>query len=149
MQQLRTLSKHHQLRLHRGIIMDNSKLIKWAVGLGIVTAITTTTLVMAQTSKGGSVSKQRYSQMIIDMPDGDLRPLLAVAVEEGEARGRLTGAAAKQVEAKFGVGHTVMVKVLRTQEMINGCPKVIAKYYEEGSQTQYEVPIKVCAKNGG
>ena len=127
--------------------MDNSKLIKWAVGLGIVTAITTTTLVMAQTSKGGSVSKQRYSQMIIDMPDGDLRPLLAVAVEEGEARGRLTGAAAKQVEAKFGVGHTVMVKVVRTQEMINGCPKVIAKYYEEGSQTQYEVPIKVCAKN--
>ena len=129
--------------------MDNSKLIKWAVGFGIVTAITTTTLVMAQTSKGGSASKQRYSQMIIDMPDGDLRPLLAVAVEEGEARGRLTGAAAKQVEAKFGVGHTVMVKVLRTQEMINGCPKVIAKYYEEGSQTQYEVPIKVCAKNGG
>ena len=128
--------------------MDNSKWIKWAVGFGIVSVITTTTLVMAQTSKGGvKVDKHRYSQMIIDMPDGDIRPLLAVAVEEGEARGRLTGAAAKQVESKFGVGHTVMVKVIRTQEMINGCPKVIAKYYEEGSQTQYEVPIKVCAKN--
>ena len=131
--------------------MDNKVLIKWAIGFGMVSVIiTTTTLVMAaQTSKDGSASKQRYSQMIIDMPDGDLRPLLAVAVEEGEARGRLTGAAAKQVEAKFGAGHTVMVKVVRTQEMINGCPKVIAKYYEEGSQTQYEVPIKVCAKNGG
>ena len=127
--------------------MDNSKWIKWAVGFGIVSVITTTTFVMAQTSKGVNVDKRRYSQMIIDMPNGDIRPLLAVAVEEGEARGRLTGAAAKQVEAKFGVGHTVMVKVLRTQEMINGCPKVIAKYYEEGSQTQYEVPIKVCAKN--
>ena len=78
--------------------MDNSKWIKWAVGFGIVSVITTTTFVMAQTSKGVNVDKRRYSQMIIDMPNGDIRPLLAVAVEEGEARGRLTGAAAKQVE---------------------------------------------------
>lgn len=90
--------------------------------------------------------KLKLSETVYDMPTGDIRPLLAVAASEGKAMGKITGQAAKQIEQQFGPGRTVMVKVVRTSELVDGCPKVIATYYEPGSNSTQEIPFKVCPK---
>lgn len=127
--------------------MDNKNRLL-AAGL-LITCIATGLFATAAPVNPNSISsqdKKKLSDVVIDLPDGDVRPILAVAASEGRATGRLVGKAAELISKQFGAGHTVMVKARRTDEMVNGCPKIIATYYEQGLSNQYDVPFRVCPK---
>lgn len=93
-----------------------------------------------------SQDKKKLSETVIDLPDGDVRPILAVAASEGRATGRIVGKAAALISKQFGSGHVVMIKARKTDELVKGCPKIIATYYEQGSSDQYDIPFRVCPK---
>lgn len=90
--------------------------------------------------------RKKLSETVIDLPDGDVRPILAVAASEGHATGRIVGKAAELISKQFGQGHVVMIKARRTEELVKGCPKIIATYYEQGSSDLYDIPFRVCPK---
>lgn len=89
-------------------------------------------------------ASQALSEVMIQIPDGDIRPVLAVAVKEGSAKGEFTGKVAKQVFERFGKA-TVRVKAVRMRELSDGCPKVVATIYQvENPSLQQEIPFRVC-----
>lgn len=101
---------------------------------------------LCQPSKSGLPTNLPLVEKAIPMPDGDVRPILAVAVQQGQALGVLTGNAAKQISQKFGVESKVYVRATKMRELFEGCPKVVAKYYQLGTPNEYEIAFKVCPK---
>lgn len=93
-----------------------------------------------------SQDNKNLYESVIDLPDGDVRPILAIAASEGRATGRIAGKAAELISKQFGSGHIVMIKARRTDELVKSCPKIIATYYEQGSSDLYEIPFRVCPK---
>jgi hypothetical protein len=83
---------------------------------------------------------------IINVVNGDIRPILAIAAKEGSSKGVFVGKVAAEVQQRFGDA-TVMIKAVRMQEQIEGCPKVVATIYQaEKPSEQQEIPFKVCPK---
>ena len=120
------------------------KLLKHML-LGTVTAISST-LVHADDSNRGSTDPKlsKLPEVIIPIPDGDIRPILAVAAKFGSAKGEFTGKVAKQVFDRFGKA-TVRVKAVKMSELSEGCPKIIATIYQvENPSLQQEIPFRVC-----
>lgn len=111
-----------------------------------LTFLLLSTNAMSQPSKNGLPTNSKLGEIAIPMPDGDVRPILAVAVQQGQALGVLTGNAAKQITQKFGAESKVYVRATKMRELFEGCPKVVAKYYQPGTPNEYEVAFKVCPK---
>lgn len=117
--------------------------------IAILVGVLVSTHAMSQPSKYALINeKPEVSNLsnAIPMPDGDVRPILAMAVQQGQALGVLTGNAAKQIAEKFGADSKVFVRAVKMRDQFEGCPKVIAKFFQPGTPNEYEVAFKVCPK---
>ena len=86
---------------------------------------------------------------VLEVTSGDIRPVLAVAAEQGSSKGVFVGKVAAEVQKQFG-NATVMIKAVRMNEMVDGCPKIVATIYQkENPSSQEEVVARVCPKKRG
>ena len=61
-------------------------------------------------------------------------------------RDRYCDEEAKQIAEKFGADSKVFVRAVKMRDQFEGCPKVIAKFFQPGTPNEYEVAFKVCPK---
>ena len=91
------------------------------------------------------------SKQIIPLNDGDPRPVMALAVKHGTAKGQITGKAAEIMKQRSGSDAPVFIEATKVGAVINqpGCSKVrltysTSKKYAATFSQQPSMEIAVC-----
>lgn len=87
-----------------------------------------------------------YRDVVINVTSGDIRPILALAAEQGSAQGVFVGKVGAEVRRQFG-NATVMIKAVRAPELLEGCPKILVTIYQvENPKVKEELTARACPK---
>lgn len=73
----------------------------------------------------------------------DILFMTALTNGKGVADGQYVGKAAQLINQQFDGTAPVRLRATVMKELVDGCPKIILKVYQEGGKEQ-EVPIKAC-----
>lgn len=134
-------------------MVNNFKYLNW-IGTGILVslAVITTSVVVAQDDTINPVTStnwQELSKTVIDLPEGDTRPLVALAAIAGNAKGVFTGRIVKEMNQKMGSKVNIEVKGVRLEKQVQGCPVVELTIHdtEHPNIAAEKFQMKACPAN--
>lgn len=105
-----------------------------------------------QAAKESPNNQELYdlSRTLVPLPEGDARPLFALAATYGKAEGQFTGKVVEEMTKKMGSKVDIRVYAVSLNELVDGCPKVkvTIKDIEHPNMTSEAgtFEVKVCKK---
>lgn len=122
------------------------------ITLCAIGALAVIPLARGQAAKERPNNQELYdmSKKLVPLPEGDARPLFALAATYGKAEGQFTGNVVTEMTKKMGSKVDIRVYAVLLDELVDGCPKVkvTIKDIEHPNMTSdaSTFEVKVCPK---
>lgn len=135
--------------------MEHLKNYKSAFLIVLCALVTLVLIPIARSQSAKEIPNQaelfELSKTIVPLPEGDIRPLVALAATYGKAEGQFVGKVVAEMTQKMGSKVDIHVYAVLMAEQADGCPKVkvTIKDIEHPNVTSEAgvFEVKACPRN--
>lgn len=134
--------------------MEHLKQHKTSILIALSALLTLILIPIARSQSAKEIPNQaelfELSKKVVPLPEGDARPLFALAATYGKAEGQFTGKVVGEMTQKMGSKVDVRVYAVLMSELVDGCPKVKVTIKDIGHPNATSdagtFEVKVCKK---